>query len=124
MKRFRTKIDIQHILMMMIVFMLSFSIAIPISTITVHATEANGDGQSNGSVRDAPGKGYPSYCRTGWLMYMVHKSGAVVSDVRYINVASSFVGLPAGMTINRDYLVTKIGQKTDKITIGDNTSSY
>lgn len=115
MKRFRARIDIQHILMMMLVFMLSFSIAIPISTITVHATEANGDGQSNGSVKDAPGKGYPSYCRTGWLMYMVHKSGAVVSDVRYINVASSFSGAPA--SINKDYLVTKIGQRKPNLPI-------
>ena len=117
MKRFRAKIDIQHILMMMLIFMLSFSIAIPISTITVYAdnAQANGDGQSNGSVRDAPGKGYPSYCRTGWLMYMVNKSGAVVSDVAYINVKSSFVGLPAGMSINRDYLKTKIGGRTPNL---------
>lgn len=107
MKRFRAKIDIQHILMMMLIFMLSFSIVIPISTITVHAIIDIG-GTSGGSQQATKGSGHPYYKRTGWLVYFCREStGTLISPVIYINSTGYFD--TRGLRLNVDYLLSRVG---------------
>lgn len=109
MKRFRAKIDIQHILMMMLVFILSFSIAIPISTITVHA-DGTSDfaGTSGGGKQASSGSGHPYYARTGWLVYICREStGTLLSNVVYVNSTNSIN--TRGLKLNTDYLLSRVG---------------
>ena len=97
-----------RILSILMAIAISLTLFSPITAYADGATQAQATGDSGNTIRSAPkGEGYPSYCKTGWLVYLVSKDGAIVSnDVVYVNSRSGFMGTRPTVT---QYLVTRVG---------------
>lgn len=94
-------------------------ISLGFNTTTVHA-DYNGDGTNAGAeINSAKVKGqYPSYCKTGYLVYVVHGPSSSIASpkVIYVNCGSSKLDLSKYDTT---YLTTRIGnRKPDQFTVG------
>ena len=104
------KIKSPHILLLML--LLTF-LSISIPTLTAHATDipgaagngdGNGDKEGNSHLTTHSNEGYPSWMKTGWLVYISNTSGQLCSDVVFVSSGSN---LPDGH--NGAYLTTRIG---------------
>lgn len=89
----------KHTLMFLSIFLLALAIGISIPSIKVYATSETGptDGNADEGESDrASGEysGGPSYAKTGWVMYIVDKNGAPVSDAVYISCGGEPQGTP------------------------------
>lgn len=105
--------NIQHkrkspYLLPLLMLLLTF-LSISIPTLTVHATggaAGNGDGESTntGNLGEHHNEGYPSWGKTGWLVYLTDTSGSLISDVAFVSAGS----IPDA-TYSDWYLTTRIG---------------
>lgn len=107
--------NIQHkrkspYLLPLLMLLLTF-LSISIPSLTVHAAATggaagNGDGQStdNTNLGEHHNEGYPSWGKTGWLVYLTDTNGSLISDVAFVSAGSN---LPAGY--NDMYLTTRVG---------------
>lgn len=100
-----------YLLPLLMLLFLTISISITIPSLTVHAAATggaagNGDGQStdNTNLNEHHNEGYPSWGKTGWLVYLTDTNGSLVSDVAFVSSGSN---LPEGHY--PDYLTTRIG---------------
>ncbi|MCM1561665.1 MAG: hypothetical protein NC123_19345, partial [Butyrivibrio sp.] len=104
----KQKIKSPHILLLMLLFIF---ITLTTPSLTAHATEGgtggNGDGENTdtNNLAENNGQGYPSWAKTGWLVYLTNTSGQLCSDVAFV---SSNDTLPDA-TYYPDYLTTRIG---------------
>lgn len=109
-KEYKTKSS--HILLpLLMLLFLTISISITIPSLTVHAAATggaagNGDGQStdNTNLGEHHNEGYPSWGKTGWLVYITDTSGSLCSEVAFVSAGS----IPDSYYYT-DYLTTRIG---------------
>lgn len=110
-KEYKTKSS--HILLpLLMLLFLTISISITIPSLTVHAAATggaagNGDGENTntGNLGEHHNEGYPSWGKTGWLVYITDTSGQLCSDVVFISATSNF----PTFEYNGTYLTTRVG---------------
>lgn len=84
----------------------AFALIIVISHMQVHA-EGNGEGESdNTNLSTHENEGYPSYAKTGWLVYLADTDGKLCSQVVYVSATAS---LPSE-NYDSSFLKSRIGQ--------------
>lgn len=88
-------------------YLLPLLILLTAFTIPVHAMEGNGDGKDDiKDLTEHKNGGYPSYAKTGWLVYLVNTSGSLCSEVAYVSSSSDMTAL----SYNATYLLSRIGE--------------
>ncbi|MCM1542122.1 MAG: hypothetical protein NC121_12805 [Blautia sp.] len=109
------KIKPPHIPISPLILMLLFifiTLTTPSLTLTAHATEGgaagNGDQEdvTTDNLAENNGQGYPSWAKTGWLVYLTNISGQLCSEVAFV---SSNDTIPTSEYYT-DYLTTRIGK--------------
>lgn len=111
-KEYKTKSP--HILLpLLMLLFLTISISITIPSLIVHAAATggaagNGDGENTntGNLGEHHNEGYPSWGKTGWLIYITDTSGQLCSDVTFVSAGGN---LPDDGNYYPDYLTTRIG---------------
>ncbi|MCM1063133.1 MAG: hypothetical protein NC420_01455, partial [Eubacterium sp.] len=106
------RIKSPHIPISPLILMLLFIfITLTTPSLTAHATEGgaagNGDQEdvTTDNLAENNGQGYPSWAKTGWLVYLTNISGQLCSEVAFV---SSNDTLPDSAYSNA-YLTTRIG---------------